>query len=141
MILCACFRRGDRLHCELASVGRVLAGRRPDDHVGKYQTAVRNTSHLPPDRHDFGRVQPDHLRMDEFKHTERAVPIVLHEHSEASAGQPVDGHGHDGRSEQDQTSDHVQHLQLYSRQSRGVFERGHRALKWNSRRNISHNNR
>jgi len=54
--MCICLRRSDRFHRELASVGRVLAGRRPDDHVDEYQAVVRDASHLPPDRHDFGRV-------------------------------------------------------------------------------------
>lgn len=110
-----CFRRGSRFHGELASVGRVLVGRRPDDHVDDDQTAVRDAGHLPPDRHDVGRVQPDHLRMDELQHPERAVPIVLRENPETPAEHPVHGHGDHGRPEQDQTADHVQHVQLHAR--------------------------
>jgi len=51
-----CLRRGDSFHRELASVGCILAGRRLDDHIDEYQTVIRDASHLPLDRHDFGRV-------------------------------------------------------------------------------------
>lgn len=110
-----CFRRGDRLHCELAPVSRVLVSRRPDDHVHDDQAVVRDTGHLPPDCYDVGRVQPDHLRMDELEHPERAVPTVLHENPETPAGHPIHDHGDHGRPEQDQTADHVQHVQLHAR--------------------------
>lgn len=70
----------------MAAVGRVLAGRRPDDQVDDHQTAVRVAGRVPPDRFDIGYLEPDHLRLDELQHPERAVPTVLRESPQTAAG-------------------------------------------------------
>jgi len=63
-----CFRSGGRLYCELASVGRVLVGRRPNDQADYDQTAVCDAGSLSPDRHDLSHLKPDNLRLDGLQH-------------------------------------------------------------------------
>jgi len=123
-----CFRGGCRLHCELASAGRVLVSRRPDDQVDDDQTIVHNACGLPPDCHDIGYLKPDYLRLDELQHPQRAVSNVLHENPETATGKPVHGYGHDDHQEQDSAFDYVQHFELHARKSGDVFEGSNRAL-------------
>lgn len=122
-------RRGSRVHRELASVGRVLVGRRFDDQTVNQPTAVRGVGHLSPDRHDVCGVQPDYIRLDELQHPERAVSDVLYEDSSPrQRGRRPNGahhHGHDvgHQKPRESAADHVQHgVQLCgARQPGGIL--------------------
>lgn len=113
----------------MAAVGRVLVVRRPEDHVDDHQTAVPVAGRLPPDRDDVGRLQPDHLRLDELQHPERVVPTVQRADPATARGHAVHGDGYHGRPEQNQTVGHVQHVQLHTRQSGDILQRRNRTLE------------